>query len=75
MHRIWNEIHSLEVHVQHGTFLLGLSALAGAGFLRQDRAPPQKRSERYERTSQRSAEEESRAWRKKTSRWGTLDSN
>ena len=47
----------------------------GAGFLRQVRAPPQARSESYISSSQRSAEEVSRSWRKKTSRWGTLDSN
>ena len=47
----------------------------GAGFLRQVRAPPQARSESYTRSSQRRVEEVSRSWRKKTSRWGTLDSN
>ena len=51
------------------------SAGTSAGFLRQIRAPPQARSESYTRSSQRRVEEVSRSWRKKTSWWGTLDSN
>ena len=74
MHRIWNEIHSLEVHVQRGTLVLPAYP-SGAGFFRQIRAPPQVRSESYLSSSQRSTVEVSRACRKRTSWWGTLDSN
>ena len=50
-------------------------AWPSAGLFRQVRAPPQARSESYTRSSQRRVEEVSRSWHKKTSRWGTLDSN
>ena len=75
MHRIWNEIRSLEKRAREGwASCLGQMVRAHV-FLGQVRAPPQARSESYIGSSQRRVEEVSRSWRKRTRRWGTLDSN